>query len=228
MTTPATDQQAMLADPRRALRVAAVLIGVALVFYLVVWVTATRSVLQWGDDWALRLMAHLRVSPAVSLAKGLDVVGGPWVNWPLRVLVCAVLCWRRHWLHLAAFALAVVTSEALIGTTKVLVDRPRPPGSLIATSGASFPSGHVVAAAVTAVGMVIAVLPAGHSRWVWERRAALYVSVMALSRVFLGAHWLSDVVAGAALGSGIAIGWPAVLVCGREAILDRRLRNDGP
>jgi undecaprenyl-diphosphatase len=79
-------------------------------------------------------------------------------------------------------------------------------------SGASFPSGHAVAAAVTAVGLVIVLLPPGHTRWVWERRAALYASLMALSRTYLDAHWLSDVAAGALLGSGIALACPALLV----------------
>ena len=83
---------------------------------------------------------------------------------------------------------------------------------LVAVSGASFPSGHAVAAAVTAVGLVIVLLPPGHTRWVWERRAALYASLMALSRTYLDAHWLSDVVAGALLGSGIALLCPALLV----------------
>lgn len=212
----------MLADPRRTLRLAGVLIAGALVLYVVVWITSARSVLQWGDDRVLDLMTDLRASPVVSAAKGFDFLGGTWCNWTLRVLAIVLLCWRRHWLHLTAFALAVATSEVLIGSSKALLDRPRPSGSLMATSGASFPSGHAVAAAVTAVGVVIALLPAGHARWVWERRAALYVSVMAVSRVYLSAHWLSDVVAGAMLGSGIALGWPALLVLWRAEVTDGR------
>jgi len=215
------DDRAMLADPRRALRVSGFLLLAALVLYLLMWFTSTRDVLQWFDDRVYGFVPHLRASWAVSAAKSLDFLGGTWCSWTLRVLVFAVLIWRRHWLHLAAFLLAVITSEALIGTTKALIDRPRPPGSLIGTSGASFPSGHAVAAAVTAVGVVIALLPAGHTRWVWERRAALYVSVIAMSRVFLGAHWATDVLAGALLGSGIAIGWPALLVCWRTELTDR-------
>jgi len=35
--------------------------------------------------------------------------------------------------------------------------------------------------------------------------------LMALSRVYLRAHWLSDVVAGALIGAGLALGWPALL-----------------
>jgi membrane-associated phospholipid phosphatase len=41
-------------------------------------------------------------------------------------------------------------------------------------------------------------------------------SVMALSRVYLRAHWLSDTVAGALLGAGLALGWPALLMAIRH------------
>jgi undecaprenyl-diphosphatase len=191
----------MLADHRRAMVVALILLAGAAVLYLLVWSTSSRSVLQWADDRFLDLVRRLRFGPVVRLAKALNFLGGAWCTWGLRVAVIGILLWRRHWLHLGAFVLAVATSEALIGTSKALIGRPRPPGSLVGTSGASFPSGHAIAAAVTAVGLVIALLPAGPARWKWEWKAALYASLMALSRTYLGAHWLSDVVAGALLGT---------------------------
>jgi membrane-associated phospholipid phosphatase len=137
------------------------------------------------------------------------------VNWPLRVAAMALLAWRRHWLRLTAFGLAVLTSEVLIGTLKAAVDRPRPPGSLIATSAAAFPSGHAIASAVTAVGLVLVLAPPGRARLRWEVYAVVFTSVMALSRVYLRAHWLSDTVAGALLGAGLALGWPAALTAFR-------------
>jgi undecaprenyl-diphosphatase len=99
----------------------------------------------------------------------------------------------------------------LIGSLKAAYDRPRPPGSLISTSGASFPSGHAIAGAVTAVGLVLVLLPPGRARWRWEARAIAFSFLMALSRVYLRAHWLSDVVAGALLGGALALGWPSLL-----------------
>jgi len=216
MKTGTADEQAMLADHRRALVVALLLLAGAATLYVLVWSTSARSDLQWVDDRFLRLVERLRFGPAVSVAKAFDLLGATWCTWTLRVAAMAILFRRRHWLHLTAFALTVATSEALVGTSKALLDRPRPVGSLVGTSGASFPSGHAIAAAVTAVGLVIALLPAGRQRWKWEWRAALFASLMALSRTYLGAHWLSDVVAGALLGSGLAIGWPAVLVLARD------------
>src|SRR5438105_6848049 len=155
----------MLSDPRRGLKTAGILGCLTLLMFGLVWSTTTRDALQWVDERFLSLMENLRWSPLVSVAKVLAFVGSAYVTWVVRVGVLAILARRKHWVHLAAFALAVVTSEALVGTTKALFDRARPAGSLIATSGASFPSGHAIAAAVTAVGLVIVLLPPGSARW---------------------------------------------------------------
>jgi membrane-associated phospholipid phosphatase len=163
-----------------------------------------------------RFAGAVRNGPTTAIASALSWLGSTWVNWPLRILALVLLAWRRHWLRLAAFALAVLTSEVLIGTMKAAIDRPRPPGSLIATTGASFPSGHAVASAVTAVGLVLVLALPGRARWRWEVYAVVFTSIMALSRVYLRAHWLSDTVAGALLGAGLALGWPALLLAVRQ------------
>ncbi len=49
-------------------------------------------------------------------------------------------------------------------------------------------------------------------------RAVLFAAVMALSRVYLRAHWLSDTVTGALLGAGLALGWPALVMALRERV----------
>src|SRR4029453_17382299 len=110
----------------------------------------------------------------------------------------------------------VLSREILVGSMKTAIDRPRPPASLIETSGAAFPSGHAIATAVTAVGLVLVLAPPGPKRWRWEVNAVILTSVMALSRVYLRAHWLTDTVAGALLGAGLARGWPALLTALRS------------
>lgn len=202
----------MLAEPRRALGWAIALAVGALVLCLLVWNTTTRAVVQDVDDAWLDLMEELRWQPAVTFAEVLAFLGGSIVTWIVRGVVIGILLWQRRWLSLVAFVLAIVASEALIGPLKALYDRPRPPNPLTGVSGASFPSGHAVAGAVNAVGIVIVLLPPGHGRWTWERRAALYAFLMALSRTYLGAHWLSDVVAGALMGTAVALSSPALLV----------------
>ncbi|MDQ1646160.1 MAG: hypothetical protein QOJ50_2344 [Cryptosporangiaceae bacterium] len=179
---------------------------------LLVALPQTHPWVQRIDDDVLALAVRGQNRPATVVSEALSLLGSAWVNWPLRILAAVLLLARRRYLQLAAFALAVLTSEVLIGVLKAAYARPRPPDSLIATSGYAFPSGHAVATAVTAVGLVLVLLPPGRARWRWEVAAVALTSIMALSRVYLHAHWLSDTVAGALLGAGLALGWPAVVV----------------
>jgi undecaprenyl-diphosphatase len=205
----------MLVDARRGLLVSVVLLAGAAAVTVLYLLPATRPAVQGIDDTVWRSAGTVRNGPTTAIAIGLSWLGSAWVNWPLRVAAMILLAWRRHWLRLAAFGLAVLTSEVLIGTLKAAIDRPRPPDSLIATSAAAFPSGHAIASAVTAVGLVLVLAPPGRARWRWEVYAVVFTSVMALSRVYLRAHWLSDTVAGAFLGAGLALGWPALLIAVR-------------
>ena len=202
----------MLVDSRRGLLVSGSLLAGAVVVGLLVVLPATRPLVQEVDDAVWRFSGDVRNEPGTTLAVALSWLGSAEVNWPLRAAAVLLLAWRRHWLKAAAFTLAVLTSELFIGPVKAATDRPRPPGALIETSAASFPSGHAIATAVTAVGLVLVLAHPGPSRWLWELRAVEFTAVMALSRVYLRAHWLSDTVAGALLGAGLALGWPALLM----------------
>jgi undecaprenyl-diphosphatase len=64
---------------------------------------------------------------------------------------------------------------------------------------------------VTAVGIVIVLLPPGSARTRWEIRAIVFVLLMAMSRVYLNAHWLSDVVEGVLVGTALALLFPSAL-----------------
>ncbi len=99
----------------------------------------------------------------------------------------------------------MLLSEILIGTLKGVYDRARPPESLVTTTGASFPSGHAIAASVTVVAAVIALVPPGRRRIAWATVAAGFSVLMGLSRAYLGAHWLSDAIAGVLLGTSCAL-----------------------
>jgi membrane-associated phospholipid phosphatase len=206
----------MLVDSRRGLRVSGSLLAGGVLIGLLVFLPVTAPVTQEVDDAVWRLAGATQNGPATAVAEALSWLGASGVNWPLRVAALLLLAWRRHWLRALAFALAVVSSELLIGPVKALTDRPRPPGSLIETTAASFPSGHAIATAVTAVGLVLVLAQPGRSRWRWEVRAVEFTALMALSRVYLRAHWLSDTVAGALLGAGLALGWPALLMALRH------------
>jgi membrane-associated phospholipid phosphatase len=153
---------------------------------------------RWADD--------VRNGVLTGLCTFLSVVGGGLVTIPLRVLVATWLLYRRRFVALSAFMLTWVASEALLTWLKVYFHRGRPPAPLVTTSGFSFPSGHAVAGAAFAVALVLVAFPPGPRRRKWELLAVAFTFVMALSRVYLAAHWFSDVVTGVVLGAGIAIG----------------------
>jgi undecaprenyl-diphosphatase len=131
-----------------------------------------------------------------------------WVKWPLIAAIGAcgdAACRRRRPRAAGAALLAVGTAALLVGILKQTFDRARPPlvdatldpiGAVPAS--ASFPSGHAATAfaAAVAIGLV-------HPRL---RRALLAVAaVVALSRVYLGVHYVLDVLAGSVLGAAVGI-----------------------
>jgi membrane-associated phospholipid phosphatase len=209
---------------RLALAAGLALLAVAATMTVVVIADRAGSRLQATDDRWLAWMAEHRTPWATTGARVLSVLGGPLVMVPMRLVVIGALAWRRRWLQVGALLGAVVTSELCIGPLKALVDRPRPPGPLAVTDSPSFPSGHAIAASVTAIGLVLVLVPAASTRrTTWTLVAAAFALLMASSRTYLAVHWLSDVVAGACIGTGFAVAWPAALELERE-----RRRTSGP
>lgn len=205
VSRPEGPEQALLAAPGRDTAATAVVVALTAVVFAAVADHGLLVHIQRLDDAWLRLMISGRSAPVTAVAKFLNVLGLVYVTLPVRIVIAGFLALRRRWWHLAAFAGAVVLSEILIGTLKGIYDRARPPGSLVATSGASFPSGHSIAASVTVIAAIIALVPAGRQRAAWGAAAAGFSVLMALSRAYLGAHWLSDAIAGILLGTSCAL-----------------------
>ncbi len=198
-------EPALLAAPRRDAAVTATVLALTAVVFAAVADHGVLAHIQRLDDSWLRVMVSGRSAPVTAVAKFFNVLGLVYVTLPVRIAIAGFLALRRRWWHLAAFAGAVVLSEILIGTLKGIYGRARPPGSLVTTSGASFPSGHSIAASVTVVAAVIALTPPGRWRAAWGAAAAGFSILMGLSRAYLGAHWLSDAVAGILLGTSCAL-----------------------
>ncbi|WP_233199232.1 phosphatase PAP2 family protein [Cryobacterium sp. M23] len=140
------------------------------------------------------------------------------------LLIGLLLFFKRPWA--AGFALAVtVVSGAAVHLLKWLFGRARPvelDDLLVSVDFGSFPSGHVANAATLAI--ILALL--FRFWWVWLA-GALYTALMMLSRIYLGAHWLTDTVGAALLGIGIAVAvWaPLAVTLDRER---RRSRASHP
>lgn len=198
-------EEPLLAARERDVAVTAAVLAVTAVVFALAADHGVMTRVQNVDDAWLRSMISIRSGPVTAIAKFLNVLGLVYVTLPVRIAIAGFLALRRRWWRMAAFVGAVVLSEVLIGTLKSVYDRTRPPGSLVATTGASFPSGHSIAASVTVVAAVIALVPPGRRRVAWGAAAVGFSILMAVSRSYLAAHWLSDAIAGVLLGWSCAL-----------------------
>lgn len=189
-----------------AWRIARILWLLAAFLFVAVAFDPLLDVVDSFDESIFEAVVEAEWAPAVTVAKILDFIGSAWVTVPIMVCVAGWLAFRTRWEAFATWVVAMVVSQLFIGPVKELYQRARPPQSLVETSTWSFPSGHSVATAAIAISLVIVLVKAGPRRRNLEMLAAAIAVVMALSRVYLRAHWFSDVAAGAALGAAVAIG----------------------
>jgi undecaprenyl-diphosphatase len=136
---------------------------------------------------------------------------GRGLGWALTLItVASLLLIRRRVVALVAFAVAEALSTILSALIKALVGRPRPPDGIVHPVGSSFPSGHASYGAVTCIALVLLFTSPGR-RARWWGVAWLGIAAMAWSRTYLQVHWLSDVIGGVLLGTGIALATFAVV-----------------
>ena len=156
------------------------------------------------------------------LARPFSWVGG-WIGLTILGVTTGILLVReRAWLDLAFFLTAFVGSQLAVSLVKGAFDRPRPGfGSAVPLpESASFPSGHA-AGGVASVGAVAVLLgerhPSRRARtWIWTVTVVLGVAV-GLSRIALGVHFVTDVVAGWCFG----LAWLAACLLVRDAVRSR-------
>jgi membrane protein DedA with SNARE-associated domain/membrane-associated phospholipid phosphatase len=175
------------------------------------FVTITQDVV--GHDGAALLdprvstwvVAH-RIEWVTSLMRMLTWLGSIAVIIPMAMVAGFFFAFRRRqWRPLALLAAGAVGALGLYEIVKPAVDRPRPPSAIWIGhySGAAFPSGHATQS-MAFYAMLAFVLGTGRSprvkTVVWSA-AALVVLLVGASRLYLGAHWLTDVLGGYALGA---------------------------
>ena len=152
-----------------------------------------------------RWIADHRSSPLTRVCQALEHVGeSPALFVVPVVATLAAFVALNLWSELPRLAVAMVVTVAVTGTMKERLGRPRPPADLALTTlhGPAMPSSHAVL--TSSILVVVLML------WPWtSRRARLVVAIagtagcllIGAAMIYLGGHWLSDVLVGWALGA---------------------------
>lgn len=183
-----------------------------------------------AEERALATVAAWRSPAATTFFTLVTSLGDLWAVALAAAVVSPLLHrlthgWEAVWLLWASLLGAL----AVTGAIKVVVGRARPLDALVAAGSGAFPSGHASrAAAVLGLVAIAVVLLARHRaiRATAVGLCAAGIGLIALSRVYLGVHWPTDVLYGLVVG----FAWLAVLLFSvrpRVASADQ-VRSGGP
>ncbi|MFE5408597.1 phosphatase PAP2 family protein [Microbacterium sp. NPDC056569] len=176
--------------------------GLVVLSCLLGWWIFARGDEPFAIDTAWNLLVAELWHPALTgFSQVMNFLGGGWFSVLAVPIGAAVvlIALRRPWAA-AYFLAAEAVSAAGVQVLKHLFGRVRPEDILVISDYGSYPSGHVANAATIAVAVVV-IFP---RVWVAIVGAA-WVLLMAFSRTYLHAHWLSDTVGGAFIGAGAAL-----------------------
>ena len=161
------------------------------------------------DQVVYRRLQSLRQPGNDSVFVALTEMGDSRVVVPASLAAFAGLVWLRRWRAAQFLTLAIAGTAVFVGGVKHYIHRPRPVAIYDGVAQYSFPSGHAAMSMVLYGALAILLIHGAPPRW---RRpiasaALTLILLISFSRIYLGAHWLSDVLAGLAFG----IAWLSAL-----------------
>jgi len=198
---------AALLDPRHPeARGMSVLTGVLLVASLALLLIphhlAEQGLFGNLDLYLFNRLQELRSPFGDRLLVITTELGSRWVLYSFTALLSLWLLWRSHWRAALHWLLAVGFVTLVTDLLKLATRVQRPPLLDNATLSYAFPSGHASLSVAVFGFLAVMIARELRSNWHWipYSLAAFLVVAIGFSRLYLGAHWLSDVLAGWSLG----------------------------
>ncbi|MEJ2644542.1 MAG: VTT domain-containing protein [Gammaproteobacteria bacterium] len=188
---------------------AIILVVTAWLFAAVLAAVAHGSPLQGLDLLLYRWLQNLRTPWADRLMVAFTELGDAAVLAAVVAAAALWLAWRRRWKALGHWLATAAGAALMVRVLKLTLQVPRPTPLYEGAGAFAFPSAH--AGTNLAVYGFLAVLVArelaAERRWLPYTAAAAWIVFIAFSRLYLGAHWLSDVIGGLSLG----LSWTALM-----------------
>lgn len=156
-----------------------------------------------ADNAALDFFNEVRTGWLDEIAERVTDLGAGYVVFPLAALSAVALAITRRWIELWVLVAGVVLTVVFAHTIKDWTDRPRPLDGLVEADSSSFPSGHAAYATIytwLAATIAFRIVPGITRRSLVIVGGIAATALIGISRAYLRVHWLSDVLAGWALG----------------------------
>jgi undecaprenyl-diphosphatase len=170
----------------------------------------TSDTIQNFDESILRWVETLRTPFLNSMMLDITALGGLALTIVLGLLAVAVFLIAKDPAAALHLLLTSIGGFYISSWTKNIIARPRPSiiPQLIKAQGFSYPSGHSITSA--AIYLTMAILACRHfkqikSRIVLLALAALMITLISFSRIYLGVHYPSDTMSGALIGLSWAL-----------------------
>ncbi len=206
------------------LTIGIVLTVVALVIFynLAAEVVHRRTLVEF--DAALAQTLYDNVTPVeVKIFQIVTQLGGRLATFVIGIGVGLILIFYRRHLLLLTWAVAILGNSLLNAVLKALFQRKRPefPNPFLVESNWSFPSGHAMGAVVIygmLVYLLVVFIKSRVNKFIVVNLVIIFIILIGVSRLYLGVHFFSDVIAGYVAGAG----WLAIVISGAEVARRRR------
>src|SRR5689334_10884331 len=178
-----------------------VVVAVTVIAFAILTVAVTTNPSLAFDSRAFEIADDLRAPWLDQCARVVTKLGLIAIVGPAVLLTAWLLIRRQHRIRAAGLVVGAALAWVAVWITKAAVNRPRPPDPIVHTAGQSYPSAHAansVGWLALGIGFTV-VIPNRGSRVAAVAAGGALAGLVGLSRIYLRAHYASDVLAGEAL-----------------------------